>query len=352
MRMSTDYSNTHKLGVLRVIQVLLAFNIALTLALTVFWIKDSHEMSYADILDYVNLVFNGIMFWLIWRRADITRTVVLCCCAFNIVSGTIVNIVTGTFNPLDQVVLSIVDIVLIVYFATSKRVRAQLNVPFSLESTADHQQREADFYRPRTWAFWRNLIMYFCVFSVVGHWLEAGYCTFIRFGILPGTYDPTSQIWSDWLYPFCVYGVGAVACVLLFYPVKNFLMRTMKGTLVPLVLSFVLNAAVCTLIELVMGLMLNQPLPDGSLPLWDYRNMFCNFIGQICLQNALAFGVIATLMTWVIYPGLETLLGRLSRDVMNVVFVVIVVGFCILFFFYCINVLIPGLGSVIASGDA
>ena len=101
-----------------------------------------------------------------------------------------------------------------------------------------------------------------------------------------------------------------------------------------------------------MGLMLNQPLPDGSLPLWDYRNMFCNFMGQICLQNALAFGVIATLMTWVIYPGLETLLGRLSRDVMNVVFVVIVVGFCILFFFYCINVLIPGLGSVIASGDA
>ena len=146
--------------------------------------------------------------------------------------------------------------------------------------------------------------------------------------------------------------MGAVACVLLFYPVKNFLMRTMKGTLVPLVLSFVLNAAVCTLIELVMGLMLNQPLPDGSLPLWDYRNMFCNFMGQICLQNALAFGVIATLMAWVIYPGLETLLGRLSRDVMNVVFVVIVVGFCILFFFYCINVLIPGLGSVIASGDA
>ena len=51
----------------------------------------------------------------------------------------------------------------------------------------------------------------------------------------------------------------------------------------PLALSFVLNAAVCTLIELVMGLMLNQPLPDGSLPLWDYRNMFCNFMGQICL---------------------------------------------------------------------
>ena len=29
--------------------------------------------------------------------------------------------------------------------------------------------------------------------------------------------------------------------------------------------------------------------------------MFCNFMGQVCLQNAIAFGVVATLMTWVIY---------------------------------------------------
>ena len=343
--MSTDYSNTHKLGFLRVIQVLLAFNIALTLALTVFWIKDSHEMSYADILDYVNLVFNGIMFWLIWRRADITRTVVLCCCAFNIVSGTIVNIVTGVFNPFDQVVLSIVDIVLIVYFATSKRVRAQLNVPFSLESTADHQQREADFYRPRTWAFWRNLIMYFCVFSVVGHWLEAGYCTFIRFGILPGIYDPNSQIWSDWLYPFPVYGFGAVACVLLLYPLKTWLQRHLRGTVGPLLISFVANGLVCTGIELAMGLMLNQPLPDGSLPLWDYRDMFCNFMGQVCLQNGVAFGLAATFMTWIVYPGLETLFARTTSDVMNTAFVAVAVGFVVLVFLYFINVVMPGVST-------
>ena len=350
--MAKDFSDPRKLGFLRVIQVLCAFNVVITVALSAFLVKGNYELGFSDYLDYLNLLFNGVLFWLIWQRKAIARPFAIAYALFNIAAGSLYNVFTGEFSLPLQLAYSLLDIVLIAYFATSRRVRAQLVEPFSVEVKRRQQEADEQFFNLRSWPFWRNLIIYFCVFSVVGHWLEAGYCTFIRFGILPGTYDPTSQIWSDWLYPFCVYGVGAVACVLLFYPVKNLLMRAMKGTLAPLALSFVLNAAVCTLIELVMGLMLNQPLPDGSLPLWDYRNMFCNFMGQICLQNALAFGDIATLMTWVIYPGLETLLGRLSRDVMNVVFVVVVVGFCILFFFYCINVLIPGLGSVIASGDA
>ena len=130
--------------------------------------------------------------------------------------------------------------------------------------------KDLDCYQPRTWAFWRNIIIYFCVFSVVGHWMEAAYCTLIRFGMIPGTYDPNSQIWSDWLYPFIVYGFGAVACVLLLYPVKNFLEKRIRSRVVPLLISFVVNALVCTTIELVMGLMVNQPGPDGKLPLWDY----------------------------------------------------------------------------------
>ena len=168
--------------------------------------------------------------------------------------------------------------------------------------------------------------------------MEAGYCTLIRFGLIPGIYDPNSQIWHDWLYPFCVYGFGAVACVLVLFPIKNLLQKHFRGHAVPLALSFVANALVCTGIELAMGLMLNQPLPDGTLPLWDYRDMFCNFMGQVCLQNALAFGFVATLMTWVIYPGLEKLLSRVPDYAMNIAFIAVVIGFCILFFLYCVNV--------------
>ena len=64
-------------------------------------------------------------------------------------------------------------------------------------------------------------------------------------------------------------------------------------------------------------------------------------MGQVCLQNAVAFGFVATLMTWVIYPGLEKLLARVPSYAMNMAFIVVVIGFCILFFLYCVNVAVP-----------
>ena len=336
----TDFSNPKKLGFMRVIQVFFALNIALTVSGLVFMIKGSYELEFADILDYANLIFDGICFWLIWHRYRATRGFVIAFSLFNIVVGTTYNLATGSFDLLGQVIASSSDLILIAYFLTSRRVKAVLVRPFSQEHARAQLDEHRGYFQPRTWGFWRNLIIYFCVFSVVGHWMEAGYCTLIRFGLIPGIYDPNSQIWHDWLYPFCVYGFGAVACVLVLFPIKNLLQRRFRGHAVPLALSFVANALVCTGIELAMGLMLNQPLPDGTLPLWDYRDMFCNFMGQVCLQNALAFGFVATLMTWVIYPGLEKLLAPVPPYAMNMAFIAVVIGFSILFFLYCVNVVV------------
>ena len=338
----SKFANPKKLGFMRVIQVVFAINIVVTVVFLVFKIKGSYTISFGNIIDYLNLIFDAISFWLIFYRKRAARFWVIGFAIFNITIGTIWHLATGQFNVFDQCMQSTSDIILLIYFSTSRRVRAVLVQPFSAETRKASLDKAANLFRPKTWPFWRNLIIYFCVFSVVGHWMEAGYCTFIRFGILPGTYDPNSQIWSDWLYPFVVYGVGAVACVLLLYPVKCFMVAKIKKPFLSLLASFALNALVCTLIELAMGLMLNQPLPDGSLPLWDYRNMFCNFMGQVCLQNALAFGVVSTLMVWVIYPALEKFLARFSKDAVNALFVGIVVGFLILFLLYCINVVIPG----------
>ncbi len=339
--MTKDFSNPRKLGFLRVIQVLFAFNVVFTISLLVFLIKGYYEITFSTLLDLANLVFDGIAFWLIWKRKRFTRAFVIGFSLFNIFAGVLYDLIMGTFDPVGHVVASINDIVLLVYFLTSRRVKAVLVQPFSEEARQSAAAQDANYYQPKTWPFWRNLIIYFCVFSVVGHWMEAGYCTLIRFGLIPGIYDPNSQIWSDWLYPFLVYGFGAAACVLLLFPVKNFLQKHLKSTAAALVISFVINALVCTLIELIMGLMLNQPRPDGSLPLWDYRDMFCNFMGQVCLQNAVAFGFVATLMTWVIYPGLEGLIAKVSKEVMNIVFIAVVVIFGILFFLYCINFPLP-----------
>lgn len=112
-----------------------------------------------------------------------------------------------------------------------------------------------------------------------------------------------------------------------------------------LLLSFLFNAFICTAIEFAMGMMLNQPDANGVYPLWDYSTMFCNFMGQVCLQNALAFGAVSTLLTWVIYPLMEKALSPIAPNAMNVAFIGVVVAFSVLFFFYCINVALPDISD-------
>ena len=182
------------------------------------------------------------------------------------------------------------------------------------------------------WERWRNLTVCFCVFSVIGHWLEMGYSTLVRVGLLAGTYDSASQIWADWFTPFCMYGLGAVACILLLAPFKGYLQARMDGIARPLLLSFAVNMLVCTGIELANGLAFNQPLATGALPLWDYGDMPCNFMGQISLQTSLAFGLVSTLMTWGACPLLEKLFARVPHRAMDAVFVVAIAGFGVLAF--------------------
>ena len=327
------YSDPNGLGFLFVIQFLLACNIIFTVFLLTTYIKGSYSIEFDDILNLVNVLADGVTFWLIWKRKKVARTWVIAISLFNIVVGTAFNVATGHFDLLTQITLSLFDLFMLVYFLTSSRVKATLVEPFNVRTLNEDLDEDESFFRPNTWEFWRNLIVYFVVFSIVGHWMEAAVCLLIKYGIVPGTYDPTSQIWSDWLYPFPVYGIGFCACAILLYPLKNFLQRKFKRTLPALLVSYTANALVCTLIELIMGLATN-----ADLQLWDYSNMFCNFMGQVCLQNALFFGFAATIMTWLVYPALERLFRRLPNEAMTGVFIVAVVGCAILYALYYINV--------------
>ena len=342
--------NPKKLGFMRVLQVFFALNIALSVLYLTTLIKGNYELDFNEFLNLFNVIADGVLFWFLWQRYRSTRWVAMGLATFNIVVGTGYHLATGVFDPGTQLFLCMGDLILLIYFATSLRVRAVLVEPFSIERVdARLADAKRNFYNPRTWAFWRSIIIYFCLFSIVGHWMEAAFCLLIKYGIVPGIYDPNSQIWSDWLYPFPVYGFGTVACALILYPIKNVLQRKIRNGWGPVVVSFIVNTLVCSAIELTLGLLQNQPV-DGVYPLWDYSNMFCNFMGQICLQNSLAFGAVSTLMTWIIYPGLEKLMGRLPNNVANVVFIVVVVFFAIVFSLYCINVVMPDFMAVADAG--
>ena len=333
--------NPKKLGFMRLLQVFFVFNICLSIFSLTMLVKGNYELNFAQLLDLLNVILDAVLFWFIFKRYAATRKFAIGISLFNIIIGTGFNLIYGEFNLSNQIGLCMGDIVILTYFLTSRRAKAILTNPFSVEHIRKEvDEEERTFWRPKTWAFWRSVIIYFCIFCIVGHWMEAAFCLLIKYGIVPGIYDPNSQIWSDWLYPFPVYGFGTVACILVLYPIKNFLQRKIPNAWGPVVVSFIINTLVCSAIELTLGLLQNQPV-DGVYPLWDYSNMFCNFMGQICLQNSLAFGGVATLMTWVVYPSLEKLMKKLPSNVANILFIVVVVFFSICMSLYCIKLTMP-----------
>lgn len=182
-------------------------------------------------------------------------------------------------------------------------------------------------YAPDVFQFWRNLAVYFCVFSVVGHWLEIPYCMFMdQFGIV----DDDSLVWDDPMYPFLVYGVGTLVCSLLLVPLKMRIIERRKTLAGAALEFFVIAVVVCMVMELGMGLMLNQPDAAGEYPLWDNSQLPLNILGQAWLVNDTGLGGIATLYTWLFYPLCNKGMAQLRPTVANALAAIVVVGFIVL----------------------
>jgi uncharacterized membrane protein len=204
------------------------------------------------------------------------------------------------------------NLVPVLYFFKSKRAKTVMIQEFHHSDTTQGDQ----YFRPLAFSFWRNIVIYFMTFSVAGHTFEWIYCTALRI-IDPAPFNPDSGVFTSFiLRPFFVYGIGAVACVLLLYPLKMLIAKHVRSNVAAFAVSFVLNSVVCTSIELVMGLIHNQPDARGKLPLCDYSRLPFNFMGQICLQNAIAFGVVSTVFVWVIYPFFEYIFARIGPQQM------------------------------------
>lgn len=324
------FQNPKKLGFLRFLMIVFGF-IPFLLLFSCFFITKEQFVLNAYTF---NMVLDGlayaVVFWMIWKRKKDTKYVVLIISCIDFIMTLTIDLQVGnSWNWLGD---ALTDGLICIYFWCSKRCKYCLTQPFIVEPESKEFKMQANYYQPKTWGFWRDLIIIFCVFSVVGHWMEAAYCFPVKMGWLPGIYDPNSQIWSDWLFPFPIYGFGGVACCLLFYPIKNALQKAIKIPFVDVILVFIISAIVCSLMELIMGLCTNM-----DYALWDYRTMWCNFMGQVCLQNSLGFGLAATIMTYVVYPLVKGGIAKLPKDGANVLFVVVVVFFTMLMIFFYIN---------------
>lgn len=327
------FSDPTKMGFMRVVQVLFALQIATYLVWLMLTSRDHMVYDVTSIMDWIMVILEGVAFWLFINRYKIARPFVIAMAAIGIVVPAVVDISLGKFNIFALLTASAFYIFLLFYFIFSKRVKATLVNDLG-KGNGDYEKEDFVVNR-RGWPFVRNLIIYFIVFSILGHWMEMGMCQFIILGVVQGDYDPTNtMLWRDWLYPFPMEGAAVVVIALVLYPFFQWLKKKFTGNkrILAYVISFIAGALLCSIIEFSMGLIVN-----ADLQLWDYRENFCNIMGQVCLQNTMAFGVVAAIITWWVYPLMERWLARVPRDVMNIVFVVVAVFGAIIWSLYLIN---------------
>ncbi len=326
---AVKYSDPSKLGAIRVVEVIFALHIATTLAALILTSRDTVVYSSVNILDWTMVILEGVALWFIVNRYKVGRPFVVIMAFAGLASRIVIDIVNGTFMPVTALFDSAYYLFLIGYFAFSDRAKKTL-----VNDLGDKRLLDVDeaAIERRGWPLVRNLVIYFVVFSVLGHWMEAAMCQLIRLGLVQGEYDPSNtMLWRDWLFPFPMEGLAVVLIALVLYPFFIYLKGKFQSRFAPYAISFLVNMLTCTVIEFVSGLIFNADLQH-----WDYTNNFCNIMGQVCLQNALAFGAAASIIAWVVYPLLERALARVSDTVMNIVFVVVAITGGILFSLYTI----------------
>ena len=325
------FSAPNKMGFMRVVQVLFAIHIATVIVFLILTGRDNMVYNVTSMMDWVMVILECVAFWMFINRYKIARPFVIAMAVFGLIVPVTFDVINGTFTPAALLNNGVFYLFLIFYFLFSKRVKSTLVNDFS-KHKGDYEKEDFVIQR-RGWPFVRNLIMYFIIFSILGHWMEMAMCQLIILGVVQGEYDPSNtMLWRDWLYPFPMEGAAVVIIALALYPFYMWLKKKLNSRILVYVISFVSNALLCSVIEFSMGLIVN-----ADLQLWNYSDHFGNIMGQVCLQNTMAFGVAASLITWFVYPLLERWIARVPRDIMNIVFVVVVAFGALVWSLYLIN---------------
>lgn len=325
------FSDPTKLGFLRVVQLTFLLHIVITILVLLFTSRDTVSYDPATLIGWLMTVLESVAFYFFVNRFKIGRKFVMVMAAFGIVTSAVMTFASGNFTVVNLILGSSYYLFLLLYFTFSKRVKATLvNDLAHDKGKLDDEEFVID---RKGWPFWRNLIIYFVVFSVLGHWLEAGFCQLIRLGIVQGEFhEDNTMLWRDWFYPYPMHGTAVVLMALVLYPIFIKMKKTFKNKFTPYVISFLINMLTCTLIEFCGGLMFNANLQN-----WDYSNMPFNFMGQICLQNAIGFGIASSVISWWVYPMMERAIARVRPAIMNIVCVVVAIAGGILFSLYAIS---------------
>lgn len=137
-----------------------------------------------------------------------------------------------------------------------------------------------------------QLFYYFIFYSFMGWIMETCYATyktrrFINRGFLAG--------------PLCpIYGFGAVIVVIILSPLKNDAFLLFTG-----------GAFLASVLEYITGYVLEKAF---NIRWWDYSSKPHNLQGRICLRFSVLWGILSVVLLNTLHPGVQSLLGLLSKE--------------------------------------
>lgn len=158
-------------------------------------------------------------------------------------------------------------------------------------------------------AFWRNMFLYYWFFAFFGHILEALWRQITHNQYFDPDNIPT-------IAPLAApYGLGAVAIILIVWPLCKRFKR------INILVIFILSMIITTVVEYLCAIVIIAFL--GHNPFWDYSSEPFNFQGQICLRNAVLFGIISTVFLRVLFPRIEQRTTKISEKLLNDIFLLL-----------------------------
>lgn len=187
---------------------------------------------------------------------------------------------------------------------------------------------EIGYFAPKTWQFWECLAISFCLMCWLGHWLEIPWVLFMsNFGIVDETY---AAFFDPIYHPYWVYGFGAVIMTFVLEPLKEKIILCRETLVGALAQSFVIIVVLTAALELVIGLIINQPdAITGEYPYWDNSQLPGNILEQAWIANDIAIGIVAMLYIWVIFPLICRVMTSVLPRATHAIFGIIIALFAI-----------------------
>lgn len=147
----------------------------------------------------------------------------------------------------------------------------------------------------------------FVIYSFIGWIFEVGLALvkekkLINRGFLIGPYCP-------------IYGVG---CVLLIICLKYFAQN-------PIIL-FIMSLIICSGLEYATSYLMEKIFKARW---WDYSNKKFNINGRICLEYMLAFGVMGTVIIYIVNPYVMSLINIIPPNILYIITIILALLFIV-----------------------